>query len=133
MLASIRRSHNLVGLGYSSYMNTVHKASTSKHHVHNHFMKQHHRNKYHYAPNKHHNMLHRTNHVDFNYKSVGMTVARYERLNSQSDYTVIHGIHNGYRRFKYGVTIQSKDFKAMWVPKSKPIRLKAIWVSKTSP
>ena len=63
---------------------------------------------------------------------MGMTRARYERINNKSDYTVIHDTQNAYRRFRYEITIQPKDFKAMWVPKSQPIRFKAIWVPKTS-
>ena len=62
-----------------------------------------------------------------------MIEVKYERLNSKSDYSVIHDTQNAYRRFRYGITIQPKDFKAMWVPKSKPIRLKVIWVPKISP
>ena len=55
-----------------------------------------------------------------------MTKVMYERLNNKFDYTVIHDAHNAYHRFRYEMTIQPKDFKAMWVPKSKSIRLKAI-------
>ena len=61
-----------------------------------------------------------------------MKKARYERINNKSNYTVIHDTHNAYRRFRYEITIQPKDFKAMWVPKSQSIRLKAIWVPKIS-
>ena len=64
---------------------------------------------------------------------MGMTRVRYERINNRSDYTILHDTQNAYRKFKYGITIQPKDFKAMWVPKSQLIRLKAIWVPKTSP
>ena len=42
------------------------------------------------------------------------------------------GTHNAYRRFRYEITIQSKDFKTMWVPNSQLIRLKVIWIPKTS-
>ena len=55
-----------------------------------------------------------------------MTEVRYEKLNSKSDYTVIHDADNAYQRFRYGRTIQLKDFKVMWVLKSQPIRLKVI-------
>ena len=68
----------------------------------------------------------RTNHVGISYNSIGMIEARYERINNRSDYAVLYDTQNAYRRFRYGITIQPKDFKAMWVPKSKPIRLKAI-------
>ena len=113
MLAEIRRSHNLSGLGYSPQKNIFisHKASTSKNYFSNHFFKQHPQNSHHYAPNRYYH--HRANHAGISYNSVGMTKVRYERLNNKSDYTVIHDAHNTYRRFKYGITIQPKDFKAM--------------------
>ena len=71
-------------------------------------------------------MLHRTNHADINYKSVGMTATKYEMINRKFDFTIFHDIQNAYRRFKHGITIQPKDFKAIWVPKSKPIRFKVV-------
>ena len=106
MLAETKRSHNLSGLRNSSQENISrsHKASTSKNRY------------YHY----------KANHAGISYSSVSMTKARYEKINNKSDYTVVHDTHNAYRRFRYAITIQSKDFKAMWVPKSQPIRLKAI-------
>ena len=55
-----------------------------------------------------------------------MTEARFERFNSKYDYTVIHDAHNAYKRFRYSITIQPKDFKTMWVLKSQPIRFKVI-------
>ena len=128
MLTETTRSQNLSGMGYSSQKNISishdHKAFTSKNHFPSHFRKQHHHNRYHHAQNTYYH--HRANHVGISYNSVGMTEVRYERLNSKSDYTVIHDAHNAYRRFRYRITIQLKDFKAMWVPKSQPIRLKAI-------
>ena len=130
MLAGTRRSHNLNGLGYSPQQNNSrsHTASTSKN--------NHQNNAYSYfnkchAPNRYYR--YKANHVGISYNAVGMTRARYEKINNRSDYTILHDTQNAYRRFRYGITIQPKDFKAMWVPKSKPIRLKAIWVPKTSP
>ena len=84
-----------------------------------------------HIPNRYYR--YRANHAEISYNIVGMTRTRYERINNISDYTVLHDTQNAYRRFRYGITIQPKDFKAMWVPKSKPIRLKAIWVPKNSP
>ena len=107
MLARTRRSHNLNGLGYSPQQNN-----------------------HHHAPNRYYH--YRANHVGISYNSVDMTKAVYKRINNKSDYTVIYDTHNAYRRFRYGITIQLKDFKAMWVSKSQPIRLKTIWVPKTS-
>ena len=125
MLAGTRRSHNLNGLGYSPQQNNSrsHAASTSKNHVHSYFNK-------HHAPNRYYR--YKANHVGISYNVVGMTRTRYEKINNRSDYTILHDTQNAYRRFRYGITIQPKDFKAMWVPKSKPIRLKAIWVPKNS-
>ena len=126
MLASTRRSHNLVGLGYSSQMVATHYASTSKHH---HFRKVHHNyNKYHHVPhsNRYHHMHHRNNHVGINCRNVRMMATRYEKPNHQYDFTVIYDGDNAYRRFKHRITIQPKDFQAKWVPKSKLIRLKVI-------
>ena len=116
MLASNRRSHNLSGLGYSPQQNISksHNASISKNNFPNH--KKHPQNNHHHAPNRYYH--YRTNHEGISYNSVGMTRVRYERINNKSDYTVIHDAHNAYRRFKYGITIQPKDFKAIWVPKS---------------
>lgn len=68
-----------------------------------------------------------------NYKSMGMTKARYERINNRFDYTIVHDTQNVYCKFRYEITIQPKDFKVMWVPKSQLIRLKVIWVPKISP
>ena len=130
MLAGIRRSHNLNALGYSPQQNNFrsHTASTSKNNFQNnaysHFNKRH-------APNRYYR--YKANHAGISYNAVGMTRARYEKINNRSDYTILHDTQNAYRRFRYGITIQPKDFKAMWVPKSQPIRLKAIWVLKTSP
>ena len=127
MLVETRRSHNLNGLGYSPHQNysRSNAASTSKN---NHAY--HHSNK-HFAPNRYHK--YKANHAGVSYNAVGMTRARYEKINNRSNYTIFHDTQNAYRRFRYGITIQPKDFKAMWVPKSKPIRLKAIWVPKNSP
>ena len=126
MLAGTRRSHNLNGLGYSPQQNysRSHVASTSKNHAHSYFNK-------HHAPNRYYR--YKANHAGVSYNAVGMTRARYEKINNRSDYTLLHDTQNAYRRFRYGITIQPKDFKAMWVPKSKSIRLKAIWVPKNSP
>ena len=126
MLAGTRRSHNLNGLGYSPQQNysRSHVASTSKNHTHSYF------NKY-QAPNRYYR--YKANHAGVSYNAVGMTRARYEKINNRSDYTILHNTQNAYHRFRYGITIQPKDFKAMWVPKSKLIRLKAIWVPKNSP
>ena len=123
MLAGTRRSHNLNGLGYSPQQNNSrsHTTSTSKNIFHNHaysqFNKRHALNRYY---------RYKANHAGISYNAVGMTRARYERINNRSDYTIIHDTQNAYRRFRYGITIQPKDFKAMWVPKSQPIRLKVI-------
>ena len=119
MLVGTRRSHNLNGLGYSPHQNNSrsHEASTNKNHAHSYF------NKYH-APNRYY--TYKANHAGVSYNTVGMTRARYEKINNRSDYTTLHNTQNAYRRFRYEITIQHKDFKAMWVPKSKPIRLKII-------
>ena len=112
MLAGTRRSHNLNGLGYSPHQNNSrsYAASASKHnHAHS--------NKYH-APNRYHR--YKANHAGVSYNAVGMTRARYEKINNRSDYTILHDTQNAYRRFRYGITIQPKDFKAMWVPKNSP-------------
>ena len=115
MLAEIRRSHNLSGLRYSPQKNISrspnHTISTSKNHFPSHFCKQHPQNSQHHAPNRYYH--HRANHAGISYNSVGMTKVKYERLNNKSNYTVIHDAHNAYRRFRYGITIQLKDFKAM--------------------
>ena len=127
MLAGTRRSHNLNGLGYSPHQNNSrsHATSTSKNnHAYHHFHKCH-------APNRYYR--YKANHAGISYNAVGMTRARYEKINNRSDYTILHDAQNTYRRFRYGITIQPKDFKAMWVPKSKLIRLKAICVPKNSP
>ena len=126
MLAGTRRSNKLNGLGYSPQQNYSKSlvASTRKNHAQSYFNK-------HHAPNRY--CRYRANHAGVSYNAVGMTRARYEKINNRSDYTTLHDTQNVYRRFKYGITIQPKDFKAMWVPKSQPIRLKAIWVPKTSP
>ena len=133
MLAEIRRSHNLSGLGYSPQENISrsHKIFTSKNNFSNHVYKKYPQNNHHHAPNKYYH--YRANHARISYNSVGMTKARYERINNKSDYSIIHDIHNTYRRFRYGITIQPKDFKTIWIPKIQPIRLKVIWVPKTSP
>ena len=126
MLTEIRRSHNLSGLRYSLHQNNSrsHVVSTSKNHAHSYFNK-------HHAPNRYYR--YKANHAGVNYNAVGMTRARYEKINNRSDYTILHDTQNAYHRFRYGITIQPKDFKAMWVLKSKPIRLKVIWVPKNSP
>ena len=119
MLVETRRSHNLAGLGYSSQKYTTrtndHVASTSKNHISYHSRKQHHyQPRYHHqhhAPNRYYH--HKTNHAGVSYKSVSMTAERYEKINNRSDYSVIHDTQNTYRRFKYKITIQPKDFKAM--------------------
>ena len=114
MLARTRRSHNLNGLGYSPHQNNSrsHAASTSKNnHAYHHF------NKYH-APNRYYR--YKANHAGVSYNSVGMTRVRYEKINNRSDYTILHDTQNAYRRFRYGITIQPKDFKAMWVFKIQP-------------
>ena len=133
MLAGTRRSHNLSGLGYSPQKNIFrsHKPSTNKNNFSNHTYKKHPQNNHHHAPNRYYH--YRANNAGISYNAVGMTRSRYERINNRSDYTVLHDTQNAYRKFRYGITIQPKDFKAMWVPKSQPIRLKAIWVPKTSP
>ena len=131
MLAETKRSHNMSGLGYSPQENISrsYKTSTSKNTFSNRVYKKHPQNNHHHAPNRYYH--YRANHTRINYNSVDMTKARYERINNKSDYTVIHDAHNAYCRFRYGITIQFKDFKTMWVPKSQLIRLKAIWALKT--
>ena len=133
MLAETKRSHNLSGLRYSHQENMFrfHKVSTSKNNFPNHAYKKHPQNNHHHAPNRYYH--YRANHAGINYNSMDMIKAKYERINNKSEYIVIHDAHNAYRRFRYGITIQPKDFKTMWVPKSQRIRLKAIWVPKTSP
>ena len=133
MLAGTRRSHNLSGLGYSLQQNISrsHDASTSKNNFSNHAYKKNPHNNHRHVPNRYYR--YRANHAGISYNAVGMIRARYEKINYISDYTILHDTQNAYRRFRYGITIQPKDFKAMWVPKSKPIRLKAIWVPKNSP
>ena len=133
MLTGTRRSHNLNGLGYSPQQNIFrsHNASTSKNNFSNHVYKKHPQYNNRHAPNRY--CRYRANHARVSYNAVGMTRVRYEKINNRSDYTTLHDTQNAYRRFRYGITIQPKDFKAMWVPKSKPIRLKAIWVPKNSP
>ena len=71
-------------------------------------------NKYHHAPhpNGHHHMHYRNNHVGISYRNVRMTAAKYEMLNRQSDFTIIHNVHNAYQRFKHEITIQPKGFQA---------------------
>ena len=118
MLASTRRSQNLDRLRSSS-----HHASTSKHHIPHHVRKVHH-NRYHQAP--YHHMQWKNNHVGISYRSITMTIARYEILNHQYDFIIFHDIQNAYRRFRHRITIQPKDFKAKWVLKSQLIRLKVI-------
>ena len=100
------------------------KPSTNKNYFSNHFYKKHSQNSHRHASNRYYH--YRANHAGVSYNSVGMTEVKYERLNSKSDYSVIHDAHNAYRRFRYEIIIQPKDFKAMWVPKSQLIRLKAI-------
>ena len=123
MLAGTRRSHNLNGLRYSPQQNNSrsHTASTSKNNHQNnaysHFNKCH-------APNRYY--TYKANHAGIRYNAVGMTRVRYEKINNRFNYTIVHDTQNAYRRFRYGITIQPKDFKVMWVPKSKLIRLKAI-------
>ena len=126
MLAETRRSHNLSRLGYSPQENISrsHKASTSKNHFLNHFYKQHPQNNHYHAPNRYYR--YKANHAGVSYNAVGMTRARYERINNKSDYIIIHDTQNAYCKFRYGITIQPKDFKTMWVTKSQPIRLKVI-------
>ena len=133
MLARTRRSHNLNRLGYSPQQNNSrsHTTSTSKNNFQNHAYKKNSQFNKRHAPNRYYR--YRANHVGISYNTVGMTRARYERINNRSDYTVLYDTQNASRRFRYGITIQPKDFKVMWVPKSQPIRLKAIWVPKTSP
>ena len=94
MLAETRRPHNLSGLGYSPQENSFrsYKASTSKNNFPNHFYKQHPQNSHHHAPNRYYH--YKANHARISYNSVGMTKARYERINNKSDYTVIHDKHN---------------------------------------
>ena len=133
MLAGTRRSHNLNGLRYSPQQNTCrsHIASTSKNNIQNHAYKKNSQFNKRHAPNRYYR--YRANHAGISYNVVGMTRVRYERINNRFDYTIIHDTQNAYRRFRFGITIQPKDFKAMWISKSQPIRLKAIWVPKTSP
>ena len=130
MLSETRKSHNLNGLGYSPQQNNSrsHTASTSKNNFQNHAYSQFNK---HHAPNRYYR--YKANHAEISYNVVGRTKARCERINNRSDYTILHDTQNAYRRFRYGITIQPKDFKAMWVPKSQPIRFKVIWVPKTSP
>ena len=133
MFAGTRRSHNLNGLGYSPQQNTSrsHIASTSKNKFQNHAYKKNTQYNNCHAPNRYYQ--YRANHAEISYNTVGMTRVRYERINNKSDYTIIHDTHNAYHKFRYEITIQPKDFKVMWVPKSQLIRLKVIWVPKISP
>ena len=113
MLTGIRRSHNLNGLGYSPQQNNSrsHIASTSKNNFQNHAYKKNSQfNKCH-APNRYYQ--YRANHAGISYNAVGMIRVRYERINNRSDYTVLHDTQNAYRMFRYGITIQPKDFKTM--------------------
>ena len=105
MLAGTRRSHNLNGLGYSPQQNysRSHVVSTRKNHAQSYFNK-------HHAPNRY--CRYRANHAGVNNNAVGMTRARYKIINNRSDYTILHDTQNAYRRFRYGITIQPKDFKA---------------------
>ena len=120
MLVGTRRSHNLNGLGYSPQQNTSksHIASTSKNNFQNHAYKRNTKNNNCHVPNRYYR--YRANHVAISYNMVSMIRVRYERINNRSDYTVLHDTQNAYRSFRYGITIQPKDFKAMWVPKSQP-------------
>ena len=113
MLAETRRSHNLSGLKYLPQENIFryYKATTSKNNFSNHVYKKHSQNNHHHTPNRYYH--YRANHIGISYNLVGMTKARYERINNKSDYTIIHDAHNTYRRFRYGITIQLKDFKVM--------------------
>ena len=113
MLAETRRSHNLSGLGYSPQKNISrsHKPSTSKNNFLNHAYKKYLQKNHRHGPNRYYH--YRANHAGISYNSVGMTRARYERINNKSDYTVIHDTQNTYRRFRYEITIQPKDFKVM--------------------
>ena len=99
------------GLGYSPQQNISrsYKASTSKINLFNH--KKHPQNNHHHAPNTYYH--YKANRAGINYNSVGMTRARYERINNKSDYTIIHDTQNAYHRFRNEITIQPKDFKAM--------------------
>ena len=121
MLAGSRRSHNLNGLGYSPQQNISrsHITSTSKNNFQNHAYKKNTQHNNCHAPNRYYR--YKANHVGISYNTVVMTRAIYERINNRSDYTIIHDTQNDYRRFRYGITIQPKDFKAMWVLKSQPI------------
>ena len=126
ILAGTRRSHNLSGLGYSPQQNICrsHNASTSKNNFSNHVYKKHPQNNHCHVPNRYYH--YRVNHAEISYNLVGMTRTRYERINNKFDYTIIYDTQNTYRRFRYEITIQPKDFKVMWVPKSQLIRLKVI-------
>ena len=101
------------GLSYSPQKNISisYKVSTSKNNFSNHFYKKHPQNSHYYAPNRYYH--YRANHVGISYNSIGMTKARYKRINNKSNYTVIHDAHNAYRRFRYEITIQHKDIKAI--------------------
>ena len=102
-------------MGYSPQKNIFrshnHKAATSKNYFFSHFCNQHTQNSHYHVPNRYYH--YRANYAGISYNLVGMTEDRYEKFNNKSDYTVIHDAHNAYRRFRYGITIQLKDFKAM--------------------
>ena len=106
------------GLGYSPQENISrsYKTSTRKNKFFNHIYKKHLQNNHHHTPNRYYH--YRANHAGISYNLVDKTKVRYERINNKSNYTTIHDAHNAYRKFRYGITIQPKDFKAMWVLKS---------------
>ena len=80
MLARTRRSHNLNRLGYSLQQNNFrsHTTSTSKNNFQNHAHSQF--NKCH-APNRYYR--YKANHTRISYNAVGMTRARYEKINNR--------------------------------------------------
>ena len=90
MLTGTRRSHNLNGLRYSPQQNTSrsHITSTSKNNFHNQAYKKNSQFNKRHAPNRYYR--YRANHAGISYNAVGMTRARYERINNISDYTVLH-------------------------------------------
>ena len=86
MLAGTQRSHNLNGLGYSPQQNNSisHVTSTRKNnHAYHHFNKCH-------APNRYYR--YKANYARISYNAVNMTRARYEKINNNSDYTILHDI-----------------------------------------
>ncbi len=91
MLAGTRRSHNLNELGYSTQQNIFrsHIASTSRNKFSNHAYKKNPQYNHHHAPNRYYR--YRANHTGISYNVVGMTRAKYERINNKSDYIIIHG------------------------------------------